>query len=399
MKSTITKPLLYLFAITAGSSVGNLFSCQPILPLLQDAFHVSARQIGWVPTATQIGYALGILFIVPLGDMVSRRKLLLVMMSLMTLASLALALAPTYPALLVASAVLGAVSIATQILTPLTAQLSDEASRGRHMGIIISGMLLGVLLSRTIAGYLAGAFGWTSVYFFAAGLSAILTVALAATVPNTDIQYKGTYAALMRSLYDLVKRHATLRESMLFGALFFAAFNAFWATLDFLLLEPPFRYGAREAGLFGLIGAAGAFVAPVAGRVADKRDPRVTIGLGAAVSALAFGAMWLGQSVLWVLIIGTALMDMGIQAGHVTNQTRIYALDPASRSRFATIYVFSYFVGGAVGSATGSWAFAAWNWKGPCLFGLAVSVAVLAVYALGTAKDAAPLERLGRSIK
>jgi len=379
----LSKPLLYLMAVTAGSSVGNLFSCQPILPLLQDAFHVTTRQIGLVPTATQIGYALGILFIIPLGDMLSRRKLVLSMMTLTTLACLALAVSPDYRLFVAASALLGLVSVSTQILTPLTAQLSDDATRGRNMGIIISGMLLGVLVSRTISGYLSSEFGWPTVYLFAASLNAILTVALAFMVPQTAVHYDGTYGALMKSLYQLVKQHAVLRESMLFGALFFAAFNCFWGTLDYLLLQPPFHYGAREAGLFGLIGAAGAFVAPIAGRISDTGDPRKTIGVAVVIAVIAFTAMWFGQHLLAVIIIGTALMDMGVQAGHVTNQTRIYALDPNSRSRFATIYVFSYFVGGAFGSAGGSWSFAQWGWAGPSVFSLLVCAGAGLVYVLG----------------
>lgn len=386
MKSQLPKPLLYLMAITAGASVGNLFSCQPILPLLQDAFQVTTKGIGLVPTATQIGYALGILFIIPLGDMVSRRNLVLTMMTLTTIASLALTFSSNYWAFIAASAVLGLVSVSTQILTPLTAQLSDDSSRGRNMGTIISGMLLGVLFSRTVAGYLGDSFGWSSVYLFAAGLNALLTIALAIMVPKTEVQYQGTYSALMKSLYHLVKKHATLRESMLFGALFFAAFNCFWATLDYLLLQAPFHYGAKEAGLFGLIGAAGAFVAPIAGRISDKGDPRKTIGIAVILSLAAFAGMWFGQHMLWIIVLGTALMDMGVQAGHVTNQTRIYALDPNSRSRFATIYVFSYFVGGAAGSAAGSWSFAQWNWAGPSLFSILICLAAGLVYLFGSSR-------------
>jgi predicted MFS family arabinose efflux permease len=387
MKDQLSKPLLYLMAITAGASVGNLFSSQPILPLLQSAFHVTTEQIGLVPTATQIGYALGILFIIPLGDMLSRRALILSMMALTVVACVALFFSRSYVFLVTASGCLGIVSVSTQILTPLAAQLSDDSTRGRNMGTIISGMLLGVLFSRTISGYLSDTFGWASVYLFGAILSALLTVALAVMLPQTTVPYRGTYGALMKSLYHLVKKYSVLRESMLFGALLFAAFNCFWGSLDFLLLQPPFHYGAKEAGLFGLIGAAGAFVAPLAGRIADKGEPRKTIGIAVLLCLIAFAAMWFGHSVLGVLIAGTALMDMGVQAGHVTNQTRIYALDPNSRSRFATIYVFAYFVGAAFGSVGGSWSFARWGWTGPSVLSILVCLSAGVVYFIGLRKD------------
>jgi predicted MFS family arabinose efflux permease len=255
------------------------------------------------------------------------------------------------------------------------------------MGGIISGLLIGILFSRTIAGWLGGEFGWASVYAFTAVLNGALSIALYAAVPETSVDYHGTYGDLMKSLLDLVKKYATLRESMLFGALFFGAFSCFWATLDFLLLQPPFRYGSKTAGLFGLIGAAGASVAPVAGKLSDEGDPRKTIGIGIALALVAFAAMWAGQDLLWVIVIGTALMDMGVQAGHVTNQTRIYSLDPSSRSRFATIYVFSYFVGGAIGSSAGSWSFARWNWAGPSVVSISAFAAAGGIYVFGARRQ------------
>jgi predicted MFS family arabinose efflux permease len=289
------------------------------------------------------------------------------------------AVAPSLAWLGVASLAVGATASAVHVLVPFAATLAPENSRGRVVGIVLSGLLMGILLARTFSGFLGSLFGWRSVFWTAAIFMLILAVGLHARLPRNRPEHSLSWFELMRSIFGLVRKHAELRESAFIGAMLFCAFSVFWTTLVFFLRIPPYHYGPSVAGSFGLIGAAGAAGAPVVGQLADRHGPRRTVSIAIWVAIASF--LILGQfgHTLPGLILGVALLDLGVQAGHVSNQARIYAIDPAARSRLNTVYMFCYFVGGAVGSSAGPVLLAAYGWTAVCAFATAVLACALAM--------------------
>jgi predicted MFS family arabinose efflux permease len=371
-----------VLAAGCAVAVANLYYAQPLLALMAVEFRVPEQALGVVSALTQVGYAVGMLLFVPLGDILERRRLILVMLAAVTVALVAVALAPNIIWLAVASLVLGAVTISPQLLVPLAASLSGPAERGRVVGTVMSGLLIGILLSRTVSGFVAAGLGWRAMYALAAGLTVVLGIVLRLALPVSRPPARGvSYPELLGSMAGLVRNEPVLRESCLFGGLAFGAFSAFWTTLAFFLAGPPYGYGSDRVGLFGLVGVAGALAASLAGRVADVRSPRLTIGLGLGVSVLAFVLMGVFGEQLWALVAGVVLMDMGVQGSHISNQTRVFSLRPEVRNRLNTVYMVSSFVGGAAGSALGAWAWARWRWSGVCGVGVLFLLAALAVYA------------------
>lgn len=374
--------LLWLLAIAAGASVANLYYSQPLLAMLSQEFGVDAHRAGLIPTFTQVGYASGMLLLIPLGDSVERRKLITLLSSAATVAVFAVALAPSFSLLLVASFALGLCTAVPQLVVPYAAALAPAAERGRSVGKVMSGLLVGILLSRTASGFLGAHFGWRAVYLIAAAVLVGLTVLLRLTLPRQEPEGSVRYLDLLRSLPGLVRREPLLRRHALLGALAFAAFSAFWTTLVFLLSGPPHHLGARAAGLFGLVGVVGAIIAPVAGRIADRVGSRVVNG-SALVCVLAswiiFALFWRS---LFALGLGVVLLDLGVQASHISNQTRVLGLSAPMRNRLNTVYMVSYFVGGAAGSLIGSAAFGAAGWTGTATAGILLSLAALAAFFL-----------------
>jgi predicted MFS family arabinose efflux permease len=241
-------------------------------------------------------------------------------------------------------------------------------------------LLLGILLARTFAGLAAGLFGWRAVYAIAAIAMLILALWLRLRLPEVPPQHRLPWVALIRSIGQLVQDHRALRESALLGASLFCAFSAFWTTLVFLLQTPPYHYGPAVAGLFGLVGAAGALCAPFAGHLTDRRGPRFTILSALALTLASFVLLAaLGKTFIG-LVIGVIVLDLGVQAGHVANQTRIYAIDPTARGRLNTVYMFMYFVGGSLGSYGGALAWAHWGWTGVCALAIVVLSCASTVY-------------------
>lgn len=356
-------------AAAAALSVANLYYNQPLLAVIARDLHVSTRAIGFVPTLTQAGYAAGLLFVVPVGDIVDRKRLVLASLGAVTLALVAVALCHGVVALGLASFAVGATTIAPQLILPLAAALAPPGERGRVVGTIMAGLLIGILGARTVSGFAGAAFGWRAVYAVAAVLMAALAVALFALLPTTPTGSRLSYRALLRSLGTLLVEEHGLREASLFGACSFAAFSAFWATLVFFLETPPHHYGSRAAGLFGLVGIAGALAASTAGRISDRRSPRFTAGIALATAFSSWIVFALAGRSLVGLGAGVVLLDLGVQANQVSNQARIYALRPEARNRLNTVYMTSYFVGGAAGTWVGTWAWSAWGWLGVCAVG------------------------------
>jgi predicted MFS family arabinose efflux permease len=331
---------------------------------------------------TQLGFALGLLLLVPLGDIVRRRNLISGSMIAVVLSLVGIALAPSLAVLAVASLLMGVATVVPQLIVPFAASLARPEERGRVVGTIMSGLLIGILLARTVSGFVGAYLGWRAMYWIAAGLMAALLVTLYLALPQEPPRPKISYPHLLRSLGGLLRREAVLHEVSLFGALTFAAFQVFWVTLTFLLTTPLYHFNSSVIGLFGLVGVVGALTASLVGKSADRTNPRVITGLMLACVLLTYLVFWLTGQWLWGLILGVILLDLGTQGAHISNQTRIYARPQAIHSRLNTVYMFSYFVGGSLGSALGTYAWSLAGWNGVCALGMAMMLIVLAVYLL-----------------
>jgi predicted MFS family arabinose efflux permease len=373
----------WALAIGCALSVANLYFLQPLLAQVASDFHISQGEAGLAATLSQVGYGIGVLTIVPLGDFRERRGLALTTLGATTMLALAMAVAPSFGLLCVASLALGIATCTPQLLVPFAATLARPEERGRTVGFVMSGLLLGILLARTASGFIGAQLGWRAVYLIAAvtmvGLAAMVRLLLPESRSGNE---PVPYGRLLRSLGALYREEPVLRESALYGACLFGAFSAFWTTLSFHLAGPPFAMGAKGAGsvagLFGLVGAAGALAAPLAGRLADQGGPRRTIVVGIIVTAVSFGIM-LAPSIA-MLVVGVLLMDVGVQATQISNQSRVYALQPEARNRLNTVYMTIYFVGGSLGSALGTWAWDRWAWPGVCAVGAGFALFALAEF-------------------
>ncbi len=381
----LTPALLRLMAFAGGASVANMYYCQPLLEQMQGAFRVTMPQVSSIPTLTQAGCAAGMLLFVPMGDIIERRGLILRLLAGVTTALIVAAFAPNLGILVVASLAIGLTSVVPHVIIPFAAQLARPEQRGQAVGTVLGGLLTGILLARTLAGFVGGELGWRMMYGIAAvlmiGLAFLLARTLPRSVPTSDL----TYPQILASVVSLARELPTLREASLIGGLTFGAFMAFWTTLVFLLSGAPYHiHAAGElAGLFGLIGVVGAAAAPLMGRVADRRGPRLTLGLALVITFVSYGLLWLLGSHLWGLVLGVILLDFGIQSAHVSNQTRIYALRPEARSRLNTVYMVSYFLGGVLGTSLGALAWHRAGWAGVCGVGTGMLLLALLVFEAG----------------
>ena len=371
--------LLGLLAFTAGATVANIYYCQPLLDTMAASFRVGAGAVTAAAAATQLGVAIGMLGIVPLGDSLERKRLIVLITSLSAVALAATALCQSATAMGVAGFAIGVVGVTPHLVVPYAAGLVGPERRGRTVGFVMSGLLIGILLSRTLSGVVGAHAGWRTVYWLAAAGMLSLAGLLAAVLPAQTPARRVPYAELVRSLWPLVRREPVLRRHALIGALGMGAFSAFWTTLAFHLAALPAHYGSETAGLFGLVGAAGAATAVIAGRLADRVGPRPLNGTALGLIVASFGLMAATGDSLWLLALGVVVMDAGVQGSHISNQTRIYGLSGESRNRLNAIYMVSYFVGGATGSALGSRAWLAFGWSGACAVGATLGALGLVV--------------------
>jgi predicted MFS family arabinose efflux permease len=331
-----------------------------------------------VATLTQAGYAVGLLLFVPLGDVVERRRLIVTLLVLVAVALAAAALSPTLGALAAASFAIGVTTVVPQLVIPYAAGLAPPGARGRVVGQVVAGILVGVLLARVVAGALGHIGGWRSVFVDASGAMLLLALVLRLRLPVAPPATSGMpYRALLRSLVTLFRREPVIRDAALLGALTFFAFSAFWTILAFRLRTPPLDYGSGVAGAFGLLGIVGAASAPIAGRLADRRSPRATIGLALLVNVAAWIVLALAGHTLAGIAAGVLLLDAGTQAAQVSNQARVYTLPAEAHSRLNTIYMVCYFVGGALGSALATLAWGLGGWLAVC--GVALGALALAL--------------------
>lgn len=358
--------------LIAGGAVANIYYNQPLLGLMVAEFGHGAAL--WVPTMALVGYGLGIVGLVPLGDALPRRRLIVLQCLALAVALVAVGLAPNLVALALAHLLVGVLASAAQQAVPFAAELAPDASRGRIVGQVMTGLLTGILLARTVSGFVGAHLGWRAMFLAAAVLALALAGVARATLPHTPQAQPLRYRALMRSILELARTQPVLRTASLSQALLFAAFNAFWATLALLVEGAPFGLSAAGAGLFGVIGVCGACVAPLSGRFTDTRGARPVVIGGSLMVALSFVVLWIGGT--WSLVavgLGVLLMDVGINGALIANQTRAYALVPGARGRINTVLVTALFVFGAIGAYAGSQAFLIVGWLGVCAVGLAFS--------------------------
>lgn len=376
-------PAIWLLAVTAGAAVANLYYNQPLLPEIGHTFGVSDGRTGFVSTATQTGYAIGLLFFVPLGDVLERRRLMITLLGAVALALLAAALAPSLGLLVLASLAIGITTVVPQLVIPYAAGLVGPEQRGRIVGRVMGGLLIGILAARVVAGVIGAAIGWRAMFVIAAGAMLLLALALFRALAPGAPPARLSYPALLRSLGTIARSEPVLRDASLIGALVFLAFSAFWTTLAFRLLLPPLHYGSSVAGMFGLVGIVGASAAPLVGRLADVRTPRSTVGIGLVLIVLSFLLFLFAGHTLVGLVAGVIILDAGMQTVGVSNQARIYRLAEQLHNRLNTIYMVSYFVGGSIGSALGVWAWRLWRWNGVCAVALVALAIAGVVYEIG----------------
>ena len=372
-----TRPPVLLLAFGAGLTVASLYYAQPVLGEMARDLRVTPERIGYVPMLTQLGYAAGLVGFAPLGDKLERRRLIVIKCIALAATLLATAFAPSLPLLVLASFAVGLLSTAAQDFVPAAAALSAAHERGRVVGSVMTGLLLGILLSRTVSGFVAGAFGWRVVFIGAAGCVAALACVAGKRLPQFPPTTTRSYGDLLGSMASLLGTFPALRRAALTQGLLSMAFAGFWATLALALATPDFRLGPAAAGAFGLAGAVGALLAPIAGSLADRRGPATVIRAAAALAAVSFGVMALFPRSLVVLALATVGFDLGVQASLVSHQTIVYGLEPDSRSRLNAILVGAMFVCMSIGSALASRLFAHFGWQSVC-----VGCGVLAAVAL-----------------
>ncbi|ESL95199.1 major facilitator family transporter [Enterobacter hormaechei subsp. hoffmannii UCICRE 9] len=376
----LSPALILLMSVATGLAVASNYYAQPLLDTIARAFDLSASSAGFIVTAAQLGYAAGLLFLVPLGDMFERRMLIVSMTLLAAGGMLITASSQSLTMMIIGTALTGLFSVVAQILVPLAATLASPEKRGKVVGTIMSGLLLGILLARTVAGLLASLGGWRTVYWVASVLMVIMALALWRGLPKVKQENHLNYPQLLASVFSLFTRDKLLRTRAVLGCITFANFSILWTSMAFLLAAPPFNYSEGVIGLFGLAGAAGALGARPAGGLADKGKSHMTTSAGLVLLLLSWAAIWYGHVSVLALIVGILVLDLTVQGVHITNQTVIYRVKPDARNRLTAGYMTSYFIGGAAGSLISASAWQHAGWTGVCAIGAIVAAINLLVW-------------------
>jgi predicted MFS family arabinose efflux permease len=381
--------LLPFLGLACAVGVSSIYYNQPLLLEMRETFLTTPAHIGLVAMATQIGYAAGLLFFVPLGDVRERRWLIMRLFGGVALALFLVAFAPTLQFLIIASALAGALASVTHVVLPLASEIVPHGDRGTAIGSVMTGLLLGILLARTFAGWVSNIYGWRFVFFLAAIINLAFVPILRAVMPVLPSKERLNYGRAMVSLWTLFRTQVLLRESCVIGALAFASFSCFWTTFVFLL-RSHYNLGAGAAGTFGMVGAGGAFVAPFAGRKCDVFGSRYGLTVGITTLAASYMILWGGEAIsvprlvhLMILIVGVVVLDVGAQITQVANQTRIFGLVPSARSRTNTVYMTVYFSGGALGSWISSKVWTRWECNGVFFIALCFIALAAISHAIG----------------
>ncbi len=386
----LNRGTLWLMTIATGVVVGNNYYNQPLLGLMARDFGVSEGQISNIAMLTQVGFALGLLLIVPLGDMLKRKRLILADFGLIILSLVGMTIAPTVEWLLLASFMVGFTSVLPQLFVPMAAELATKEKQGAAIGMVMSGLLLGILLSRVVSGFVGDLWGWKVMYYIATGCMALLAGLIAWKLPDVHPSFKGSYGSLMKSLLHLTRTQPVLRLAAFRGAMGFAAFSAFWTTLVFHLEDAPFHAGAAVAGSFGIIGAVGALAAALVGRVAKKTAPFTIILWAIVMLCLSWCVFYIGGYTYAGMIIGVILLDLGLQSMHIMNQSSFFALNLGANNRLNTVYMFSYFIGGSAGTWLAAQAWKHGQWNGSVAIGFSFTLLALAAHLVCGRKTSRP---------
>ena len=376
----ISSAHVWLMAFSVGAIVANIYYIQPLLSAIAMTFRISVPQVGAVAMLTQLGAACGMLLFVPLGDTKERRGLIVWLLVGESVSLALMASAQTFLWLATASFGIGLAACTVHVIVPFAAHLASPARRGAAVGAVLSGLLFGILLARIFSGLLGEWIGWRAIYWVASVLMLMLAVAIRFGLPASKPELKLSWPSLIRSAAVLVREQPVLREAAALSAILFCAFSAFWTTLVFFLQTPPYHYGSGVAGLFGLVGAVGAICAPFVGRMADRQGARRNVLLALLVTLASFGVLYFFGRHMSGLIAGVILLDIGVQSGHVSNQTRIYGLLPEARSRLNMVYMICFFVAGATGSYAGSLLWHHFGWGGVCGLGSLLLLAGCLIY-------------------
>lgn len=381
--SLISRNVALLFSIACGIVVANIYYAQPLLDAISNEFGISHSFVGVVITITQIFYALGLLLLVPLGDLLNRRWLIAGQMLLSVLALLVVGTATSSMVLFIGIAVVGFLAVVTQTLVAFAATLAAPVERGRVVGVVTSGIVIGILLARTFAGVLMDLAGWRSVYLVSALLTLIMACVLFRVLPHYEHKRVPlSYLQLIRSMFTLFAQERTLRIRAALAMMIFTAFSILWTSLVLPLSAPPFSLSHTAIGAFGLAGVAGALAAARAGRLADRGLGQKTTGVALILLLISWLPISYVQHSLLALIVGIILLDLAVQAVHVTNQSMIVALRPEARSRLTAGYMIFYSIGSATGSIASTSIYVFFGWNGVSLLGAAVSALALLFWSL-----------------
>ena len=380
----ISSGMVWLLATATGLVVANLYYAQPLIGLISQATRLDPGAAGLIVTLTQIGYCLGLLFIVPLGDLVENRRLIFVALLASAVALLAASTTSSAPLFLLAAFCIGLGSVAAQIQVPFAAHLSRPETRGQNVGKVMSGLLLGIMLARPVASLVADTLGWHAIFMLSAGMMTALAFLLRSRLPLREPEGGMHYFELLGSMWHLLKTTPILRRRAAYQACMFGAFSLFWTCVSLELTGPDFELSQTGVAIFALVGVAGAIASPIAGRRADHGKSRSNTIIALSLAAVAFLLpllLHVSRVVdLGLLVLASILLDAGVSANLVTGQRAIFALPPEIRSRLNGLYMALFFMGGALGSSLGGWMFAAHGWHGVLLTGLAFPCVALALF-------------------
>ncbi len=374
MQNLLKRSDVILMAFCTGLIVANIYYCQPLVILIAKDFKLSESDAGSITFLTQAGYAIGLFLLVPLGDMFEKKKQILFTTALAIVALIIAGFSKSFFLLELASVLIGACSIVPQLILPLTASLSNDENRGANIGIVMSGLLVGILASRAVSGVIGDLLGWRAVFLIAAAICTLLIFLMAIRFPKNLPTFKGTYNELMRSMFGYIKTQPVLREASLINFFAFIVIMGFWTTMVLYLANPPHQFSTYQIGLFGIAGAAGALAAPLVGKLSGGNNPRKNLMIGFILELISVALFYFTGHNVFLFVVGIILIDIGQQAIHVTNQTRIYTLVPEARNRLNTIFMSVSFVGAACGSALGLWL---WSLGGWTIFCVGVTTIIL----------------------
>ncbi|MDU1604068.1 MAG: MFS transporter [Clostridium sp.] len=385
----LSHKLIILMAAATGIAVANIYYIQPLLNQIAKYYNISQSSAGLLATLTQVGYALGLFLILPLADLVDRKKLILTMLLLSALSLLTMYFSTSFIITSIDCIAIGITSVIPQLFLPLCAKLSEESERGKNIGYIMSGLLIGVLLSRVISGMIGKYFEWRIMYlmavFFMIGLFLVLKIML--LVCEVDKNINITYISSLKSMITLPKKFPIIKEAAINGAMILAAFSALWTTLTFHLQSSFFNFDTNIVGMFGLLGVSGAILAPLAGKLSDRKGEKFTVGVNIAIILVSYLCFIIFGFKVWGIIIGVVLLDMGVNSCNVANQSRIQKLSEEARNRITSIYMVSLFTGGAIGSYLGALLYNNYGWYGFCAIGVATQIIAICVHFIGRRKE------------